>query len=76
MKPTGRPNGRPANPNSKWFLRQLKDAEKLILLAAGDGDMSAGFMEALDLYRHCYNLGLRPGVPLEAVTVATLPDNY
>lgn len=53
----------------KYFQRQLGDAEREILLAAGSGDISAGFMEVIDTYRHFYNLGLRPSTPLEGVVL-------
>ena len=56
-----------ATPTVKYFQRQLGDAERTILLAAGSGDMSAGFLEVIDAYRHFYNLGLRPSTPLESV---------
>jgi hypothetical protein len=56
-----------ASPNVKYFQRQLGDAERVILLAAGSGDISAGFHQVIDAYRHFYNLGLRPSTPLECV---------
>ena len=56
-----------ASPTVKYFQRQLGDAERAILLAAGNGDMSAGFLEVIDTYRHFYNLGLRPSTPIESV---------
>ena len=56
-----------ASPTVKYFQRQLGDAERAILLAAGNGDMSAGFLEVIDTYRHFYNLGLRPSTPIERV---------
>ena len=58
-----------ATPTVKYFQRQLGDAERAILLAAGSGDISAGFMEVIDTYRHFYNLGLRPATPLESVVL-------
>lgn len=58
-----------ASPNVKYFQRTLGDAERAILLAAGSGDMSAGFLEVIDTYRHFYNLGLRPSTPLECVVL-------
>lgn len=51
----------------KYFQRTLGNAERAILLAAGSGDISAGFLEVIDTYRHFYNLGLRPNTPLESV---------
>lgn len=64
---------RPANPNVKYFQRQLGVAERATLLAAGNGDMSAGFLEVIDAYRHFYNLGLRPSTPLDGVCLAIPP---
>ena len=61
--------GRPAEPTVRYFQRRLGDAERSVLLAAGNGDMSAGFLEVLDAYRHFYNLGLRPDMALESVTL-------
>ena len=58
-----------ASPNVKYFQRQLGDAERAILLTAGRGDISAGFLEVLDVYRHFYNLGLRPSTPLESISL-------
>jgi hypothetical protein len=58
-----------ATPTVKYFQRTLGDAERAILLAAGSGDISAGFMEVIDTYRHFYNLGLRPSTPLESVVL-------
>jgi hypothetical protein len=61
--------GRPADPNVKHFQRKLGPAERATLLAAGAGDMSAGFLEVIDTYRHFYNLGLRPDTPRESVVL-------
>ena len=61
-----------ASPNVKYFQRQLGDAERATLLAAGRGDMSAGFLEVIDTYRHFYNLGLRPSTPLDGVSLVIL----
>jgi hypothetical protein len=58
-----------ATPTVKYFQRTLGDAERAILLAAGSGDISAGFLEVIDTYRHFYNLGLRPDTPLESVVL-------
>lgn len=59
--------GRPAEPTVRYFQRRLGDAERSVLLAAGDGDMSAGFLEVIDAYRHFYSQGLRPSMALESV---------
>jgi hypothetical protein len=62
--------GRPALLNTKYFQRTLKPVERQILLEAGEGDISAGFLVVLDLYRHTHNLGYRPAMALECVSVA------
>ena len=59
--------GRPASPHVKYFQRQLGVTERQTLLAAGEGDLSAGFLEVIDVYRYFYNLGLRPSMALETV---------
>ena len=67
--------GRPADPAVKYFQRKLGPAERATLLAAGDGDMSAGFLEIIDTYRHFYNLGLRPSMARESVSLTLPPVN-
>ncbi len=62
-----------AGQNTKYFQRQLGDAERRVLLAAGEGNMSKGFMEVIDAYAHFYNLGLRPWMRLEHATL-TIPQ--
>lgn len=64
--------GRPAKADVKYFQRQLGLAERQTLLVAGDGDLSAGFLEVIDTYRYLYNLGLRRDTPLEKIRL-TLP---
>lgn len=61
--------GRPAEPTVRYFQRRLGDAERVVLLAAGNGDMSAGFLEVIDAYRHFYSQGLRPSMALERITL-------
>lgn len=66
--------GRPASDDTRYFQRQLGDAERRVLLAAGEGNMSKGFMEIIDAYAHFYNLGLRPWMRLENATL-TIPHD-
>ena len=61
--------GRPANPNVRVFQRNMDDGQRAILLAAGNGDMSAGWLEVLDVYHHVYSLGFRPGMEHERIVV-------
>ncbi len=64
--------GRPADSRTTYFQRKLGEAERRILQAAGEGDMSKGFKEVLDAYGHFYNLGLRPWMRLDRATL-TIP---
>ena len=41
--------GRPASPKVRYFQRQLGSAERKVLLLAGSGDISLGFLEIIDL---------------------------
>ena len=61
--------GRPALLDTKYFQRTLKDPERQILLEAGEGDISAGFLVVLNLYSHAHNLGYRPSMGLESIQV-------
>lgn len=66
--------GRPAKPDVKYFQRQLQAAERATLLAAGKGDMSAGFMTIIEIYRHLHEQGMQPTTPLDWVKLH-LPAN-
>jgi hypothetical protein len=61
--------GRRPSPHTTQFLRKIGTPEQHILTAAGEGDISKGFHEVLDVYRHFYNQGLRPGMPLDRVVI-------
>jgi hypothetical protein len=41
----------------------------MILLAAGNGDLSKGFENVLDLYHHVHNEGFRPGMELNSLQI-------
>ena len=56
------------------FRRQLSDADRAILLAAGRGDITVGFRELLSIYRHLYDCGFRPGMRPENLAVVTTDD--
>lgn len=58
---------RPCKPDTKHFLRPLEPAQRAILLAAGDGDITRGWHEVLDLYAHVYRQGFRPGMTPDKV---------
>jgi hypothetical protein len=49
------PAGRPASIRTRHFLRKLSDAEAAILAHAGNGDISAGFKNLLDMYCQSVN---------------------
>lgn len=49
--------GRPASTSTRRFSRTLAPAQTAILAAAGDGDISAGFLNLLDLYQRAHCLG-------------------
>lgn len=49
--------GRPASTSTRRFSRTLVPAQTAILAAAGNGDISAGFLNLLDLYQHMHSLG-------------------
>ena len=59
------PGGRPSSTKSKWFNRQLSDTDKLILAAAGDGDLSKGFKNLLEIYQVLWSHGYRPRIDFE-----------
>ena len=48
-------SGRPASIRTRHFLRKLSDAEAAILAHAGNGDISAGFKNLLDMYWQSVN---------------------
>jgi len=65
---------RPPKEDTIHFLRVLGSAERQILLAAGDGNISNGFIACLDFYRHFYELGYRPWMPVQFLDVALVTD--
>jgi hypothetical protein len=61
--------GRPSNPQTKYFQRTLSDPQRMILLAAGKGNLCRGFENVLDLYSHAHNEGFRPGDDLSILNI-------
>jgi hypothetical protein len=59
-----RKNGRPPSINSRFFYRELSMADKLVLAAAGNGDISDGFKNVIDSYQVLWNAGYRPEMDL------------
>jgi hypothetical protein len=61
--------GRPSSPQTRNFLRRLSDPQRMILLAAGNGDLSKGFENVIDLYHYVHNEGYRPGMELNSLQI-------
>jgi hypothetical protein len=61
--------GRPSNPATKYFQRTLSTQQRMILLAAGKGNLCRGFENVLDLYSEAHNKGFRPDMPLTILNI-------
>jgi len=61
--------GRPSNPETKYFQRTLSTQQRMILLAAGKGNLCRGFENVIDLYSHAHNEGFRPDMPLTILNI-------
>ena len=61
--------GRPSKPDTRYFQRTLSDPQRMILLAAGKGNLCRGFENVLDLYSHAHNEGFRPGDDLSILNI-------
>jgi hypothetical protein len=61
--------GRPSNPQTRYFQRTLSNPQRMILLAAGKGNLCRGFENVLDLYSHAHNEGYRPGMSLSILNI-------
>jgi hypothetical protein len=61
--------GRPSTPNTKYFQRTLSDPQRMILLAAGKGNLCRGFENVLDVYSEAHNKGYRPGMELSILNI-------
>jgi len=61
--------GRPSNPATKYFQRTLTNPQRMILLAAGKGNLCRGFENVLDLYSEAHNKGFRPGDDLSILNI-------
>jgi hypothetical protein len=59
-----RKNGRPPSINSRFFYRELSMPDKMVLAAAGSGDISDGFKNVIDSYQVLWNAGYRPEMDL------------
>jgi len=67
--------GRPSNPQTKYFQRTLSDPQRMILLAAGKGNLCRGFENVLDLYSEAHNQGFRPDMPLSFLSIGRATTN-
>jgi hypothetical protein len=67
--------GRPSNPNTKYFQRTLSTQQRMILLAAGKGNLCRGFENVLDLYSEAHNQGFRPGMELSFLNIGHATTN-
>ena len=67
--------GRPSNPQTKYFQRTLSDPQRMILLAAGKGNLCRGFENVLDLYNEAHNQGFRPGMELSILIMDRATTN-
>jgi len=61
---------RPPSPTTVNFLRILSDSQRIILLAAGQGNISKGFENILALYQHCHNEGYRTDMELSSLGIS------
>jgi len=61
--------GRPSKPDTRYFQRTLSDPQRMILLAAGKGNLCRGFENVLDLYSEAHNKGFRPDMPLSILNI-------
>ena len=61
--------GRPSNPQTRYFQRTLSDPQRMILLAAGKGNLCRGFENVLDVYQAAHNQGFRPGDDLSILNI-------
>lgn len=60
---------RPCRTDTVQFRRKLTSAQRAVILAAGNGDMTLGFQELLAVYGHLHALGYRPGMPPSAIVI-------
>jgi hypothetical protein len=67
--------GRPSNPQTRYFQRTLSDPQRMILLAAGKGNLCRGFENVLDLYSEAHNQGFRPDMPVSILNIRSVTTN-
>jgi hypothetical protein len=67
--------GRPSNPQTRYFQRTLTNPQRMILLAAGKGNLCRGFENVLDLYSEAHNKGFRPGDDVTILNIGRATTN-
>ena len=67
--------GRPSTPSTKYFQRTLSTQQRMILLAAGKGNLCRGFENVLDLYSEAHNKGFRPGDDVTILNIGHATTN-
>ena len=67
--------GRPSNPQTRYFQRTLSDPQRMVLLAAGKGNLCRGFENVLDLYSEAHSKGFRPGDDLSILNIRSGTTN-
>jgi hypothetical protein len=60
---------RPSNPETRYFQRTLSNPQRMILLSAGEGDLSRGFETVLALYQYAHNEGYRPDMEMSSLRI-------
>ena len=67
--------GRPSKPDTRYFQRTLSTPQRMILLAAGKGNICRGFENMIDLYSEAHNQGYRPGMELSILNIRSGTTN-
>ena len=61
--------GRPSKPDTRYFQRTLSAPQRMVMLAAGKGNICRGFENMIDLYTYAHNQGYRPGMELSILNI-------
>jgi hypothetical protein len=59
------PAGRPPSIHSRFFYRELSMEDKIILSAAGKGNITHGFKHLIECYQVLWQRGYRPHKDLD-----------
>ena len=69
------PAGRKPSIHSRFFYRELTMADKMVLSAAGQGNITHGFKHIIECYQVLWNLGYRPSDDLaQFLTTQKIPE--